>query len=117
MNNLERAAYERIKKVFSDNPELASECVGEDLGCTIKQARLLADELKTKNADQLMRYIRDEKTRDAVAAFNATLTVTQDVFGKENMTESVICKAIEAGSYVAYRAIMGEATPVPVKRY
>lgn len=110
---VETKTYQNIKKILSKSPDII---VGETLGDAMKEAWALADELKTKTSDALMRYISDTDLKNAVACFNSTLTITQDVFGEKNMTEAVICKAIEAGSYIAYRAIMGEAQQ-PARRY
>lgn len=110
---VETKTYQSIKKILKDNPDII---VGETLGDAMKEAWSLADELKARTSDALMRYISDTDLKNAVACYNSTLTITQEVFGEENMTEAVICKAIEAGSYIAYRAIMGEAQQ-PSKRY
>jgi hypothetical protein len=103
---VETKTYQNIKKILKDNPDII---VGETLGDAMKEAWSLADELKARTSDALMRYISDTDLKNAVACYNSTLTITKEVFVEENMTEAVICKAIEAGSYIAYRAIMGEA--------
>lgn len=108
--------YNSLKEVIKEHPEALLSIICGDLDSAIIQAVHLTEELKTRTSDALMRYISDTDLKNAVACFNSTLTITQDVFGEENMTEAVICKAIEAGSYIAYRAIMGEAQQ-PVKRY
>jgi len=106
-------AYRAIKQMLEDRPDII---IGADLGGAMREAAELAKELKARKSDALMRYISDSDLKNAVACFNSTLTITQEVFGEENMTEAVICKAIEAGSYIAYRAIMGEAQQ-PSRRY
>jgi sulfite reductase alpha subunit-like flavoprotein len=105
--------YRAIKQVVQNRPDVI---IGTELGQAMKEAAALANELKARKSDALMRYISDSDLKNAVACFNSTLTITQEVFGEENMTEAVICKAIEAGSYIAYRAIMGEAQQ-PSRRY
>jgi 3-phosphoglycerate kinase len=112
-NDRNTKAYERIKKAIKDNPEII---IGSDLGEALANAAKMAKELKVLSTGTNIKYIDDKDIRNAVAAFNTTLNVTKDVFGEKNMTEAVICKAIEAGSYIAYRAIMGEAA-APSKRY
>lgn len=52
-------------------------------------------------------YIEDSKVRDAVNMYQLMLKATKETFGDENMTENVIIKAIEAGSFGAWRSIMG----------
>ncbi len=116
-NDRNTKAYERIKQAIKGNPEII---IGADLGESLTEAAKLARKLDALSTGTNIRYIDDSDIRNAVAAFNTTLNITQTVFGKENMTEAVICKAIEAGSYIAYRAIMGEAQPpvkTPTKRY
>lgn len=58
-------------------------------------------------------YIMDGRTRDAVAAFRTMLASVQDVFGEVNMTEAVMVAAIEAGSYMCWRSIMGPKEELP----
>lgn len=58
----------------------------------------------------------DRKNTDAVLTFRLTLEAVKQVFGENNMTENVIIKAIEAGSFIGYRSIMGEAAQA-ARRY
>lgn len=51
--------------------------------------------------------IKNDETMDAVNAYAAVLRATVKELGAENMTETVMGKAIEAGSYIAWRGIMG----------
>ena len=53
--------------------------------------------------------INDRSTKDAVMAFANVLRIVKDIFGEERMSENVMQQAIEAGSYIGYRSIMGEA--------
>lgn len=59
-------------------------------------------------------HILDARTCDAVAAFRTVIKAVQDVFGEENMTEAVMVAAIEAGSYMGWRSIMGPKEDAPV---
>lgn len=75
-------------------------------------------ETAQKNVDKQQKlieqgYIMDAKTCDAVAAFRTVIKTVQDVFGEENMTEAVIIAAIEAGSYMGWRSIMGPKEEPP----
>lgn len=65
--------------------------------------------LKTSSrvAKEQSDIIDDKATRMGVLAFREILQSTVDVFGMENMTEDVMCKAIEAGSYGMWRSVMG----------
>ena len=51
--------------------------------------------------------INDKATKDAVMAYAASLKATKEVFGEDAMTSDVIVAAINAGSYMAWRSIMG----------
>lgn len=51
--------------------------------------------------------INDKPTRNGLAAYRTMLEATRDVFGESQMTEAVICKAIEAASYGMWRSVMG----------
>ena len=53
------------------------------------------------------KVVEDPRTKDAILAYQQMLTITQSIFGKENMTEAVMVKAIEAGSYGFWRSVMG----------
>lgn len=112
-NDRNTKAYERIKQAIKSNPEII---IGSELGETLVKASELAKKLEVLSTGTNIQYIDDRDIRNAVAAFNTTLNMTKATFGEENMTEAVICKAIEAGSYIAYRTIMGEAA-APAKRY
>lgn len=50
--------------------------------------------------------IRNQDVRDSVIAYRNVLKTTKEIFGVD-CTQEVICKAIEAGSYIAWRGIMG----------
>lgn len=51
--------------------------------------------------------IENPKLRDMAVMFNYMLAATKEVFGKENLTENVMMKALEASSYCVWRGIMG----------
>ena len=76
-------------------------------------------ELQTQTAGLKNAKIEDRDTKDAAMAYAFTLKATQDIFGEENMTENVMIAAINAGSYMAWRSIMGpkenEGSKVTVK--
>ena len=106
-------AYERVKKAVKEHPEII---IGADLGETLIEATKLTNALKEQMITGKIQYIDDREIKNAVNAFTATINNVRQIFGEENMTEAVMCKAIEAGSYIAYRAIMGEEKQ-PLKRY
>ena len=105
-NDRNTKAYERIKQAVKANPEII---IGAELGESLVKAAELARKLELLSEGTNISYIDDRDIRNAVAAFNSTLGITRNIFGEENMTEAVMCKAIEAGSYIAYRSIAGEA--------
>ena len=53
--------------------------------------------------------ITNQEIVDAAICFRETLNAVKEIFGNEQMTTDVICKAIEAGSYMGYRTIIGQA--------
>ena len=53
--------------------------------------------------------------QDAIMAYDAVLKSTVDVFG-DILEPSVMIAAIEAGSYIAWRGIMGPKTKEPEPR-
>lgn len=59
-----------------------------------------------KAKDQSNQLIMDKELADGVKAYKAVLEATKEVFG-DKCTENVITAAIEAGSYTAWRGIMG----------
>ena len=52
-------------------------------------------------------FINDNALKDAVAAYRAVLQSTVEVFGADKLTSEVMAEAINAGSYIAWRGIMG----------
>ena len=62
------------------------------------------------------RTISDPAIVDGINAFARMLESVRDTFGEEKMTESVICVAIEAGSYGYWRSIMGPKSENEAKR-
>lgn len=63
--------------------------------------------LSQAEADAKNMTISDQAVIDATIAFRRVLEYVRDVFGEDEMTESVICAAIEAGSYCMWRSVMG----------
>lgn len=59
--------------------------------------------------------IQDKELAEAVKAYKAVLEATKEVFG-DNCTEIVISEAIRAGSYTAWRGIMGPKEQSGVSR-
>jgi hypothetical protein len=60
--------------------------------------------------------ITDQAIINSVNAFDRILEIVIDRFGEQNMSDAVMCKAIEAGSYCAWRSIMGPKTEGEAKR-
>lgn len=55
--------------------------------------------------------IDDEKLLDTLNFYTALLQRTQNVFGAEKMTETVIVQLLETASYGVWRSIMGGKFP------
>ena len=51
--------------------------------------------------------LHDNDVIDGLIAYKRMLEATRDTFGADNMTEAVMCKAIEAASYGMWRSVMG----------
>lgn len=98
--------YREVKEVVMKNPEVAlADCPEK-----IKEAASLLQELREmihETNDHCA--IQDRELRESVLAYGDMLAATKNVFGEENMTESVMVAAIQAASYTAYRNIMGQA--------
>ena len=79
----------------------------KSLDSAILRANDALNELKAQTAGICDVKINNAETKDAVAAYTATLRATKEIFSEENMTEKVMIAAINAGSYMAWRSIMG----------
>ena len=86
----------------------AAQGVCNDVDERMKELGVAADEISVK----------DPLVRDAINAYTLVLMRTKQVFGDDNMTESVMEKAIEAASYGMWSSIMGpkEADNQPQKK-
>lgn len=81
--------------------------IQRELSDKIEAAKDTCDELRTQMNGARNVKINNPETRDAVMAFAATLNATKEIFGAEAMSGDVIVAAINAGSYMAWRSIMG----------
>ena len=100
-DRLEAANKTRVQMIESQNNSEKA------LDSAILRAEKELQDLKSQTAGICDAKINSAETKDAVAAYTATLRATKEIFGEESMTESVMMKAIEAGSYMAWRSIMG----------
>lgn len=104
--------YPQIKEIIQEHPTVLEALVGTELD-KIEEAVRHAREYTNPEVV----YINDRSTRDAVMAFANVLRIVKDIYGEERMSENVMLQAIEAGSYIGYRSIMGEAAQAaPYKR-
>lgn len=113
---MESKVYKTVKQLVEEHPEVLISSVCGNLDGAIERAADLCEALRQQHGEALDEYIRDETKRDAVRVFGSALRIVQNTFGADKMTDEVITKAIEAASYMAYRAIMGEAATPYVKR-
>jgi hypothetical protein len=107
------AAYDAVKKIVTNHPEIP---LNATLPEKISEAGRVCELLSQYIATGKLSMISDRDTIDALLCFQYAIKAVKEVFGEENMTTEVMCKAIEAGSYLGYRSIMGEASK-PTKRY
>ena len=104
------AAYKRAKEAVSQNPDIPYE---NNCPPNVADAKAVARRLEQyvamiRSGD--IKLIENREIRDAALCFRETLNAVKEVFGEERMTTEVICQAIEAGSYMGYRTIMGQAS-------
>lgn len=105
-------SYNKIKQTFIDKPEII---FAEFLNDEFKRGEELLEALKKQRTSDV-RLIKNTDTVDSVIAFKTVLNAVKETLGEENMTEAVMCKAIEAGSYIGYRSIMGQAADVTTRK-
>ena len=105
----------RIADTYENASQRAEEIVSQYQNAVSKsqyESRHVINELREmtqkyeKAKEQSDGLITDKKLADAVKAYKAVLEATKEVFG-EKCTESVITASIEAGSFTAWRGIMG----------
>lgn len=97
-------ASEKAEKIARQYQSALSEAQYESQHA-INEMRAMAQRYE-KAKEQSNGLITDKELAEAVKAYKAVLEATKEVFG-EKCTESVISAAIEAGSYTAWRGIMG----------
>lgn len=78
------------------------------LGSLIEKADQYIDSL-SKIVGASYEFIGDHDLRNAVMAYRLVLQATQDVLGDRVLQDDVAVEAIKAGSYIAWRGIMGQA--------
>lgn len=66
--------------------------------------------------EQKESVILDKDLQEAVKAYKAVLQATKEVFGERAGSPDVIIAAIQAGSYTAWRGIMGPKNDAPAKK-
>lgn len=93
------------------NAMKTAQALGINLNAAITEAKNELHDLSEQTRFTKTVKVSDSKTRDAVLAYASVLNFTKDIFGEENMTESVMTSAIKAGSFMAWRSIMGAKDP------
>lgn len=71
----------------------------------------VAELLEQVEVSAAERAIQNQTIVDGVNAFAQMLRAVHDEFGHNNMTEAVICEAINAASYGYWRSVMGGKHP------
>lgn len=77
----------------------------------IAQAKREANDLREQVGVVHDSKINDPTSNNAVKVYAATLNATKEIFGEENLAPEVMISAIQAGSYMAWRSIMGPKEP------
>lgn len=93
------------EKALAENKDFVagiSEARAEEIINRIKDARGSIEKIEKAIAAGII----NRETADSVIAYRKVLEATKEVFGSD-CSQDVICKAIEAGSYIAWRGIMG----------
>jgi hypothetical protein len=119
-SDLKQFAPDTVLKVLAVSAEALNAANGEiryniikaeeDKGMlekAITDAERQLDDLKKQTAGIKEAKINSPETRDAVMAYAATLNATREIFGADSITPEVMVAAINAGSYIAWRGIMG----------
>ena len=105
INNATSALYSASHETDSTINRAKTEQI--NLEGVIRRAQSEIADLKTQTAGIRDAKINNSDTRDAVMAYAATLNATREIFGADNITPEVMVAAINAGSYIAWRGIMG----------
>lgn len=109
---LQNSIVGKCEKALTENKDFVagiSESRAEDIIRRISEGEKRMSELGNsliKFESAIAGGIVNRDVADAVIAYRMVLEATKNVFG-DDCTQDVICKAIEAGSYVAWRGIMG----------
>ena len=98
LENANGNAKDTLSRMHSTTAELLK---------AVDSARAQLEELKVQTAGIKNAKINNPETRDAVMAYATVLNATKDIFGDENLEPEVMIAAINAGSYIAWRGIMG----------
>lgn len=86
---------------------LNAQAAERSLKAAMTEAERELSDLKAQTAGLRDMKINSPETKDAVMAYTATLNATKEIFGADAMNPDVIVAAIQAGSYMAWRSIMG----------
>jgi len=77
----------------------------------VDSARAQLEDLKRQTSGIKDAKINSPETRDAVMAYATVLNATKEIFGENGLEPDVMIAAINAGSYIAWRGIMGPKDP------
>lgn len=103
--NLSSPVVAYCEKALAENKDFVagiSEARADEIINRVKEARTSLEKIEKAIAGGII----NRDVADAAIAYRMVLETTKNVFG-DDCTQDVICKAIEAGSYVAWRGIMG----------
>ena len=89
----------------------AAERITAELKGNIADAEAHIEDLRQQTKGIKDAKIKSLETKDAVMAYAAVLNATREIFGDANLSADVMVAAINAGSYIAWRGIMGPKDP------
>lgn len=109
-----KTSEESIRAIYADamaNAKLQAQALTTQINAMAKVFRQEADRCeKLKNESKDVIY--DAELNEAVKAYRAVLAATKEIFGEYiqgELNQAAMVAAINAGSYVAWRGIMGPA--------
>lgn len=109
MKNLEQKADKITQRMTETNSKILR--IQANISNMEKDVSAVNDSVKDFVKGNKDKVVEDKKLKDAILAYHQILAITIDSFGADKMTEGVMVKAIEAGSYAFWRSVMGGKYP------
>lgn len=109
MKNLEKKADKITQNMTETNFKIQR--MQMNISNMEKDVTAVNDSVKDFVKGNKNKVVEDKRLKDAILAYHQILAITIDSFGADKMTEGVMVKAIEAGSYAFWRSVMGGKYP------